>query len=24
MSKHFMYGSDKKIPKHMKDYGNVA
>ena len=24
MSKHFMYGSDKKIPKHMKEYGNVA
>jgi betaine-homocysteine S-methyltransferase len=24
MSKHFMYGSDKKIPKHMKEYGNIA
>ena len=24
MSKHFMYGSDKRIPKHMKEYGNVA
>ena len=24
MSKHFMYGTDKKIPKHMKEYGNVA
>ena len=20
MSKHFMYGNDKKIPKHMKEY----
>jgi len=24
MSKHFMYGTDKKIPKHMKEYGNIA
>ena len=24
MSKHFMYGNDKKIPKHMKEYGSVA
>ena len=24
MSKHFMYGNDKRIPKHMKEYGNVA
>ena len=24
MSKHFMYGSDKKIPTHMKEYGNIA
>jgi betaine-homocysteine S-methyltransferase len=24
MTKHFMYGNDKKIPKHMKEYGSVA
>ena len=24
MTKHFMYGNDKKIPQHMKDYGNIA
>ena len=24
MSKHFMYGSDKRIPNHMKEYGNIA
>ena len=24
MSNHFMYGENKRIPKHMKDYGDKA
>ena len=24
MSVHFMYGTDKRIPKHMKEYGDKA
>ena len=24
MSNHFMYGTNKRIPKHMKDYGDKA
>ena len=24
MSAHFMYGTDKRIPKHMKEYGDKA
>jgi len=24
ISNHFMYGTNKRIPKHMKDYGDKA